>query len=778
MNLDYYNISETTLPLVPLRGMTIFPYMVIHFDVGRNISIEAVENATLNGGKIFLVSQKNAEIEVPQKDDIYTWGTVAIIKQMLKLPQGGIRILVEGISRAEIIEYENFEPFFSAKIRVYDYLENTFQNSPEWEARNRILKNDMEEYINLNQKISDRNFIALTEEDDTGRLIDQIAGICFFSEEDNYKILSTLDIKTRMEFVHKILLKELDILRLEERISVRVRNQMNQSQKEYYLREQIKAIRKELGEDEEIHAEIEELREKIEKKDLPLEVAEKAMHELKRLSQNVYNHAEAGVIRTYIDWILDLPWRESKNDNLDISAAKTILDRDHYGLKDVKERIIEYLAVKKMNPKSKGSILLFVGPPGVGKTSIAKSIAEALGRDFVRMSLGGVRDESEIRGHRRTYVGALPGRIISSMKKAGTNNPVILLDEIDKLASDFRGDPSSALLEVLDPEQNKDFRDHYLDLPFDLSNVLFITTANSFNIPAALLDRMEVIRISGYTTNEKLNIARKYLLKKQLLNAGVSSDKFTITNGAITDIIEHYTREAGVRNLERNLANIIRKSVVKILSEEVNKVSIKKDNLEEFLGPYKFTFDLTEKKDKIGVTNGLAWTSVGGETLQVEAITLPGTGKVQLTGKLGDVMKESAFAALSYIKSNAENWNIDINQLNKLDIHIHVPEGAVPKDGPSAGITMATSIMSSIIKKPVNKFIAMTGEITLTGRVLAIGGVKEKLLAAKRMGIKKVLLPDENKKDIKEIDQDLIKNMDIVYVKTVTEVFKIAIKNF
>lgn len=565
-------------------------------------------------------------------------------------------------------------------------------------------------------------------------------------------------------------------MKIENEINVLVQSQMNKTQRDYYLREKIKVIQDELGDGENIQAEVDDLREKIAEKNLPKEVEEKALKEVKRLSQNAFNQAETGVIRSYVDWILSLPWTESKDEAVDLEYARKVLNEDHYGLKDIKERILEYLAVKKLNPKSKGNILLFVGPPGVGKTSIAKSIARALDRDFVRMSLGGIRDEAEIRGHRRTYIGAMPGRIISGMKKAGSNNPVFLLDEIDKLNSDFRGDPASALLEVLDPEQNKDFVDNYLDLPFDLSQVFFVTTANSLNIPPALLDRMEVIRLAGYTNDEKQKIAEKFLVKKQMANNGVNTTNFNITPGAIKEVIEYYTRESGVRNLEREISSVIRKAAVKIAEGEKEKVSVTINMVQDMLGPRRFSIDELGKKDRIGVTNGLAWTSVGGVTLQVEAIATPGVGKLTLTGKLGDVMKESAAAAVSYIRKNAKKLGVKEDFYKKTDIHLHVPEGAVPKDGPSAGVTIAVSILSALTEKPVDRNVAMTGELTLTGRVLAIGGLKEKVLAALRMGAKIVVLPEENKKDMVEIPDDVKEKLEFKFVKDVGEVFKIAIK--
>ncbi|WP_099951282.1 endopeptidase La [Ezakiella peruensis] len=776
MITNKYKINLESMPVVPLRGLSIFPYMMIHFDVGRPKSMKAIEVASMKEEPILLVTQKDAKTEDPKADDFYHWGTVANIKQIMKLPTGGIRVMIEAKMRGHIENFTDEGEYFEANVATYepDFEENDFDD--EVTALVRLIKKDLEEYVSLHPKIPENVFMNVYDEDDPERFTDIAAAITLLKEDEYQNLIKELDIKKRLTYYYEVLQKELELLELEEKINVRVRNQMSKMQKDYYLREQIKAIRKELGEEEEIHAEIEELKKAINDKPMPIEVKEKALKEVKRLSQNAFNTAETGVIRNYLDLILDLPWEEASESEIDLDRTMEILNRDHYGLVDIKDRIVEYLAVKKLNPDSKGNILLFVGPPGVGKTSIARSIAEALDREFVRVSLGGVRDEAEIRGHRRTYVGAMPGRIISGIKKAGTKNPVFLLDEIDKINSDFRGDPASALLEVLDPEQNKDFVDNYLDLEFDLSQVLFITTANSLDIPPALLDRMEVIRISGYTDDEKLNIASKYLLRKQRENAGLNTNNFNITKPAIREIIEAYTREAGVRNLERELAKVIRKAAVKIAKGEVDKVSVGIKEVHEFLGPEIFTADVLGKRDKVGVANGLAWTSVGGVNLQVEAIATPGSGKIQLTGKLGDVMKESAFGAVTYIRKNAEKLGVEDDFYKKTDIHIHVPEGAVPKDGPSAGITIATAILSALSNKPVDRTVAMTGELTITGRVLAIGGLKEKVLAANRMGIKEVIIPEDNAKDLSEIPDNVKENIEFHFVKNVGEVFKIALR--
>lgn len=777
MSYNNYKIHLESMPVVPLRGLSIFPYMFTHFDVARPKSVKAIEVASMTESPILLVTQKEARVENPNNEDFYHWGTVCSVKQIMKLPTGGIRVLIEGKYRGSIEDFIDDGDYIEANVKTYepDFSDDDFK-SDEINAIVGLVRKTLEEYVSIHPKIPENAFLNVHDEFNPERFSDMAIGITLLKESEYNELLKELDIRERLTHLYQILQKELQILELEEKINVRVRNQMSKTQKEYYLREQMKAIRQELGDEEELHAEIEELKARVDEKAMPLEVKERALKEIKRLSANAFNVAEAGVIRNYVEWILDIPWEDSSHEEIDLTKTLEILNRDHYGLEDIKDRIVEYLAIKKLNPDSKGNILLFVGPPGVGKTSIAKSIAEALGREFVRMSLGGVRDEAEIRGHRRTYIGAMPGRIISGLKKAGTNNPVFLLDEIDKIASDFRGDPASALLEVLDPEQNKDFSDHYLDLPFDLSQVLFITTANSLNIPPALLDRMEVIRISGYTDDEKLNIAQKYLLKKERQNAGLTTRQFNITKPALKEIIEYYTREAGVRNLEREIAKVIRKSAVKIAKGETDKVSLGSKDISDLLGPRVFTFDVLNKKDRVGVTNGLAWTSVGGETLQVEAIVTNGSGKIQLTGKLGDVMKESAMAAVTYIRKNAKSLGVDEDFYKKFDIHIHVPEGAVPKDGPSAGITIATAILSALINKPVHRFIAMTGEVTITGRVLAIGGLKEKVLAANRMGIKEIIIPEENEKDLVEIPDNVKELIKFHFVKNVGEVFKIAIR--
>lgn len=767
-----YNIKR--LPLLPLRGLSIFPYMVLHFDVGRDKSIRALEEAMINDQLIFLVTQKDAHTDLPTTEDFYRVGTISKIKQLLKLPGDTIRVLVEGINRAEIKEIVTEETYFL--VDVLEHQEEQKIGDLELEALRRSVLGDFDEYIKANPKVAPETLITVSDIEDASRFADVVASNLTIKIEEKQDILSLFDIKERMEKICEILSRELEILEIERKINSRVRKQIDKSQKEYYLREQLKAIQRELGEKEGHADEIEQYREKLSKLEVPDEVKDKVEKELDRLSKMSTGSPEVGVTRTYLDWIFDLPWNTMTEDNLDIKNARKVLDEDHYGLKKVKERVLEYMAIRQLSNNMKGPILCLVGPPGVGKTSIAKSIARAMGRKFTRMSLGGVRDEAEIRGHRRTYIGAIPGRIIYSIKQAGSRNPLFLFDEIDKLASDFRGDPASALLEVLDSEQNKDFRDHYLELPFDLSRVMFLTTANSADtIPAALLDRMEVIYISGYTEEEKLHIAVDYLIPKQIKEHSLSDEKVIITEASVRDVINGYTREAGVRSLEREIANIIRKCATQIVENNKKMVKVTPANLKKYLGIPKYKYDLINQKNEIGVVTGLAWTSVGGETLFIEVSVMPGTGKLELTGHLGDVMKESARAGLSYIRSRSDEFGIDKEFTKNMDIHIHVPEGATPKDGPSAGITMTTALVSALTRKPVYRDVAMTGEVTLRGRVLPIGGLKEKVLAAKRAGIKTVILPYENEKDIEEIPDTVKKNMKFVLVSDMDEVLSHAL---
>lgn len=763
------------LPMIPLRGLTIFPYMVLHFDIGRDKSVRALEEAFVKNQLVFLVTQKEAEIDEPSIEDIYKVGTITKVKQMLKLPGDVIRVLVEGISRAEIQQIISEESFFEVEVLEME-TDDELKKNPEIEAFMRSVTSSFEEYANMTSRLSLDNLYNVVSIEEPGRLADVIAAHMSLSPNQSQELLECFDVGKRLETLLGFLLKELEILDIEKEINAKVRKQIDRVQKEYYLREQLRAIKAELGENDEIDQEIEEYEKKIDEANLPDEVRQKAKDELSRLSRMAPGSAESSVIRTYLDWILDLPWTYETNDILDIKRAEKILDEDHYGLKKVKERIIEFLAVRSFYDKMKSPILCLIGPPGVGKTSLGRSIARAMDRKFVRLSLGGVRDEAEIRGHRRTYVGAIPGGIINSIKTAGSKNPVFLLDEIDKMSSDFRGDPASAMLEVLDPEQNSTFRDHYLDLPFDLSKVLFVTTANTIDtIPGPLLDRMEVIYVSGYTEEEKLHIAKYYLIPKIMKEHGITKNTVIIQESAIKGIVSEYTREAGVRGLEKNLSRIVRKAIKKIIEEGTENIKVGKQNLANYLGKPIYRIDKANLKDEIGTVMGLAWTKSGGETLTVEASIMPGSGKLSLTGQLGDVMKESAQAGFSYIRSNAKKLNIDEDFYKSIDIHVHVPEGAIPKDGPSAGITMVTAMISAITKVPVRKDVAMTGEITLTGKVLPIGGLKEKVLAAHRAGIFKIIAPFENKRDLDEIPQSIKRKLEFKFVERIDEVLDAAL---
>lgn len=771
-----YTTEIKTLPLIPLRGISIFPHMVIHFDVGREKSINALEQAMLDDSFILLCTQIDPKTDEPTTEDFYHFGTIAKVKQMLKLPGGSIRVLIEGINRGRVVDITQEEPYLIADVEELTYEPEEIEIDKDIEAAMRLVTTDFEDYISLNPKVSPETLLTIADIDDPGRLADVIASYIFLKQEDNQKVLETLNFYERLEVLHGALQEELELLKIEDKINQRVKKQITKIQKEYYLREQLKAIQKELGEDNDTQNEVDEYTKKLKKMKMPKEVKVKALKEVDRLMKTSPNSPETGVIRTYLDWIVDLPWDKESKDKIDIKKARNILNDEHYGLKDVKERILEFIAIRKLTKSMKGPILCLVGPPGVGKTSIAKSIAKSLNREFVRMSLGGVRDEAEIRGHRRTYIGSMPGSIIGSIKKAGTKNPVFLFDEIDKLGNDYRGDPASGLLEVLDPEQNNTFTDHFLDVPFDLSKVLFITTANTTqSIPAPLLDRMEVIRISGYTDEEKLQIALKHLVPKQIEEHGLKKVDINIHQSAIKGIINFYTREAGVRNLERNIANICRKAAKRIVEEKLETIEINEDNLSDYLGVKKYRFDLLDDKNQIGVANGLAWTEVGGETLSVEVNTMKGTGKIQLTGKLGDVMKESAMTGISYIRANSQFLNIESDFYKDVDIHIHVPEGAIPKDGPSAGITITTAVVSALSNTPINRELAMTGEVTLRGRVLPVGGVKDKVLAANRMGIKKILLPIDNNKDLDDIPEDIREKIDFVMVKNMEQVLDHAL---
>ncbi|KAB2952590.1 endopeptidase La [Heliorestis acidaminivorans] len=764
---------EQELPLLPLRGIIVFPYMVIHLDVGRERSVSAVEEAMAQDRLIFLATQKEAQTDQPTEDDIYNIGTVAEVKQLLKLPGGTIRVLVEGLARATIQEYRTLEPYMRVQVREHVEIE---EKTSTIEALMRSLVNQFEQYVKVSKKIPPETFVSVVAVEDPGRFADIIASHLNLKTQDKQEILEALDVSKRLELLSEILAKEMEILELERKINVRVRKQMEKTQKEYYLREQIKAIQKELGDKDDKQAESEELRDKIQKAKLPKEVKEKALRELERLEKMPPMVAEATVVRNYLDWLIALPWSKQTKDRIDVEKAEEILNEDHFGLEKVKERIIEYLAIRKLVQKPKGPIICFVGPPGVGKTSLARSISRALERKFVRLSLGGVRDEAEIRGHRRTYVGAMPGRIIQGMRTAGTRNPVFLLDEIDKMTMDFRGDPASALLEVLDPEQNSTFSDHFIEVSFDLSKVMFITTANSTHtIPKPLLDRMELIHISGYTEEEKVRIAQDYLIPKQVEDHGLTNEQLQISENTLRRIIREYTREAGVRNLEREVASLCRKSARAIVKDPQKKVSISSGTLPTFLGIPRYRYGLAEQESQISVATGLAWTETGGDTLAIEVALLPGKGTLSLTGKLGDVMKESAQAGITYVRSRAKELGIDEKFHQDNDIHIHVPEGAIPKDGPSAGITMATALTSALTKRPINNEVAMTGEITLRGRVLPVGGIKEKVLAANRAGCTKVILPAQNRKDLEDVPPNVKKKLKFMLVEHMDEVIAEAL---
>ena len=766
--------GSTRVPLLPLRDIIVFPHMVVPLFVGRQRSIKALEEATQKQSPIFLSSQKDAKTNEPTEEDIYKTGTLGTVVQMLKLPDGTVKVLIEGKKRAKIARFVNNPDFFLVEV---EEVPEVVERNTEVEALTREVHTTFENYVKLKKKIPPEMVMSVSSIDDPARLADTIVAHLGIKLEDRQNLLETFNAPERLEKVLGHMRAEIEILEVERRIRSRVKKQMERSQKEYYLNEQMRAIQKELGEKDEFKNEIQEIEEKLKQKKLSAEARDKVEKELKKLKMMSPMSAEATVVRNYIDWILSLPWNEFTDDKLDINEAERVLEEDHYGLEKVKERILEYLAVQSLVGKIKGPILCLVGPPGVGKTSLGRSIARATGRKFVRVSLGGVRDEAEIRGHRRTYIGALPGKIIQSMKKAGSSNPVFLMDEIDKMSTDFRGDPSSALLEVLDPEQNTSFNDHYLDLDYDLSKVMFITTANTLDrIPRPLQDRMEIIRIAGYTELEKLSIAKKYLLEKQKEANGLIPDNVTFTDNAILNVIRHYTKEAGVRNLEREIASICRKVAVEVVKKDRNAhIQVGTKSLHKYLGAGKYRYGKAEAEQKIGVTTGLAWTELGGELLATEVTIMPGKGQLIITGKLGDVMQESAQAAMSYVRSRAMELGLERDFYQKIDVHIHVPEGAIPKDGPSAGITMATSLVSALIKTPVYNDLAMTGEITLRGTVLPIGGLKEKVLAAHRAGIKKVLIPAENEKDIEEIPATVQKTVELVCVSHMDEVLKKAL---
>lgn len=763
-------------PMIPLRGLSIFPHMVLHFDIGREKSINALEQAMIRDQYVFLASQKDENTDLPTADDFYHVGTVAKVKQMLKLPGDTIRVLVEGVARGKIIEMIQDDPYFECEVDEDIEQDTAEEDQEREEALIRMTLAAFEEYAALSEKTPKEVFHSVAGIQRGGALADAIAGHMKLSVEDNQKVLEALEPCERLETVYTLLVREIEIMGIELDINRKVKEQMSQNQREYYLKEQMRAIQGELGFDDDLDDEIIKWHEQMDELELPADICEKLEKEINRLNRMQPTSAEAGVIRTYIETILALPWNKLSEEHIDLKEAEKILDEDHYGLEKVKERVLEYLAVVELSHEIKGPIICLVGPPGTGKTSIAKSIARATGREFVRMSLGGVRDEAEIRGHRRTYIGAIPGRVINSIKDAGTRNPLFLFDEVDKLGSDFKGDPSSALLEVLDPEQNKDFTDHYLEVPFDLSKVMFITTANSLNtIPGPLLDRMEVIEVTGYTEEEKLQIAKKYLIPKKTKEHGLEKSQFKMTDKAIRDLINYYTRESGVRNLEREIANLVRKVARKVVTDGIEGYKVGPKDLEELLGKKRYRYDKISGKSEVGVVTGLAWTVVGGDTLFIETSAVPGTGKLQLTGQLGDVMQESARTGISYIRSVAHKHGIDENFYKEKDIHIHVPEGAVPKDGPSAGVTMCVAMISTLTGIPVRKDVAMTGEVTLRGNVLPVGGIKEKVLAAHRARVRTVLLPFENERDIDEIPENVREQMNFVLIKNVDEALKEAL---
>lgn len=763
------------IPVLPLRDIVIFPYMVVPLFVGRDKSIKALEYAANADKRIVLCTQKNSKVDQPSKDDIYNVGVVSEILQFLKMPDGSVKVLIEGLSRIRILEYSNNNDFFQG---TGEEIEIIAEKTTDIEALMRNCIDQFEEYVKLNRKIPSELVNSISNIEEPGKLVDVVSAHIILKIEDKQKILEMENMRDALQSISTFLESEIEILNIEKRIRGQIKNRIEKTQREYYLTEQMKAIQKELGQEDERMIEVEELQEKISAANMPKDVNEKASKELKRLEKMPPMAAESTVIRNYLDWLVSLPWSVETKDKLEIPEAEKILDEDHYGLEKPKERILEFLAVRKLVDKMKGPILCFVGPPGVGKTSLARSIARSMGREFVRVSLGGVRDEAEIRGHRRTYIGAMPGRIIQCIKRAKARNPVFLLDEIDKMSMDFRGDPSAAMLEVLDPEINNTFNDHYLEVDFDLSKVMFITTANVIpSIPIPLRDRMEIIEIPSYTEEEKIKIAERFIFPKQLMLHGLKEENLVLENDVMRLIIRYHTREAGVRNLERELAAICRKVAKDVVSGNGNKqVKVNTKNLDKFLGPFKFLHIEKEKKDEVGVSTGLAWTEVGGEILTTETAVMKGKGKLTLTGKLGDVMQESAQAALSYIRSYAKDLHIDDAIFQKVDIHVHVPEGAIPKDGPSAGIAMAVSIASALSSKPVRKDVAMTGEITLRGKVLPIGGLKEKILAAHRVGIKEVIIPKQNSKDLIDIPKNVLGDLKVNLVEDMEEVFAIVFK--
>jgi ATP-dependent Lon protease len=768
--------STAVVPVLPLRDVVVYPHMVIPLFVGREKSIRALESAMDDDKRILLVAQKSAEVDDPQVSDIHEIGTLSTILQLLKLPDGTVKVLVEGAQRASVAAFQTTEEFFSAAIEIKSGGEHAGER--ETEVLMRSLLTLFDQYVKLNKKVPPEILTSLSGIDEPGRLADTIAAHMALKLDEKQRILEIEDVRQRLEHLMGIIEAEIDVLQIEKRIRGRVKQQMEKSQREYYLNEQMKAIQKELGEMDDVPNEVDELQDKIDKAGMSKEAKTKANAELNKLKMMSPMSAEATVVRNYIDWLVSVPWKKRTKIRHDLALAETVLDEDHYGLEKVKERILEYLAVQQRVRKLKGPILCLVGPPGVGKTSLGRSIARATNRKFTRMSLGGVRDEAEIRGHRRTYIGSLPGKIVQNLSKVGVRNPLFLLDEIDKMSMDFRGDPSSALLEVLDPEQNSTFGDHYLEVEFDLSDTMFVATANSLNIPGPLLDRMEVIRIPGYTEDEKINIATRYLLAKQIKNNGLKDSELQISENAIRDVIRFYTREAGVRSLEREIAKICRKVVKELLLEKSgDKITVSPRNLEKYLGVKRFRYGRAEEHDQIGQVTGLAWTEVGGELLSIESTIVPGKGRLIHTGQLGDVMQESIQAATTVVRSRAEALGVEEDFYQKYDIHVHVPEGATPKDGPSAGVGMCTALVSALTRIPVRADVAMTGEITLRGEVLPIGGLKEKLLAAHRGGITTVLIPEENRKDLAEIPKNVKDKLDIRPVKWIDQVLEVALQH-
>ena len=764
--------SSINHPVLPLRDIVVFPHMIVRLFVGREKSVRALEEVMKDDKEILLVSQVDATEDEPSTETIYKTGVLATVLQILKLPDGAVKILVEGKARVQIEEFVPNDNFFQAKALI---LPDSCENQDEAEALRRSVSEDFERYAKLNKNVPEEAFSAILETEEANKLADTVAGHLGIPVEKKQELLETLDYGKRLEKIYSLMQGELSVLRVEKKIKSRVKTQMEKTQREYYLNEQMKAIQKELGDNGEGQDELSEFEEKASNTKLSKEAKTKVEAELKKLRNMSPMSAESTVVRNYLDWILSIPWGKKSRIRKDLAQAEKILDQDHYGLSKVKERILEFLAVQQRTPKAKGPIMCLVGPPGVGKTSLGKSLAKATGREFIRISLGGVRDESEIRGHRRTYIGSMPGKIIQSMKKAKTSNPLILLDEIDKMGQDFRGDPASAMLEVLDPEQNSTFTDHYLEVEYDLSNVMFLTTANSYNMPRPLLDRMEIISLSGYTEDEKAAIANLHLYEKQKKAHGLKTEELTLDPSGLMEIIRRYTREAGVRNLEREISKICRKALTKIVKNQEKAITVNSDNLESFLGVKKFKFGLAETDNQIGVSTGLAWTEVGGDLLSIEALQLPGKGRMKTTGKLGDVMKESIDAASSFVRSIAPSIGVKPTLFEKVDIHVHVPEGATPKDGPSAGVGMVTAIVSVLTNIAVKKEVAMTGEVNLRGNVLPIGGLKEKLLAALRGGIKKVLIPEENVKDLAEIPENVKNGLEIVPVDHVSEVLRLAL---